>query len=90
MANDREVALRLTGDVSQLQGALNAAEQELLDFEKVGKRISILENAVASVGRFQGELQGAQAKVRQLQAALSEAYAADADAPLLKKLNSEG
>ena len=89
MANDREVSLRLSGDVSALQSALNAAENDLLDLAKVGKSISVLENADANVRRFQGELQAAQVKVRNLQAALSEAYAADADAPLLRNLEKQ-
>lgn len=89
MANDREVSLRLSGDVSALQSALSAAESDLLDLAKVGKSISVLENADANVRRFQGELQAAQAKVRALQTTLSEAYSADADAPLLKRLNAE-
>lgn len=89
MADNREVALRLTGDASSLTGALNAAEQELLDFERVGKQISILENAVANVGRFEAGIVAAQARVRQLQAAYSEALNANADAPALKKLESQ-
>lgn len=89
MADNREVALRLTGDASSLTGALNAAEQELLDFERVGKQISILENAVANVGRFEAGIVSAQARVRQLQAAYSEALNANADAPALKKLESQ-
>lgn len=88
-SNDREVSLKLTGDVSGLKGALNSAEQDFLDLAKVGKSISVLEKAEANVRSFEGELQAATGKVRSLQTALSEAYAADADAPLLKKLNSE-
>ena len=89
MTKDLTLAVKVRGDASELTTALDRAESDLQDLGKVARSIKVLENAVADVNRFEGELQGAQAKVRALQTALSEAYAADADAPLLRKLNSE-
>lgn len=89
MANEREVSLRLTGDISDLQGKLNAAEKDLLDLERVGKKISILEDAQGRVAQFQGALQAAQIKVSALRTALSEAMAADADAPQIRRLTRD-
>ena len=83
------VGVRFDGDASKLNTELRRAEADLRDLGKTASSIKVLENAVADVSKFEGQLQAARIKVRALQTALSEAYAADADAPLLKKLNSE-
>ena len=89
MADELKVKVRIDGDGSSLHKELNTSEAELRDFDKVASQIRILETAVADVETLQESLGAAKARVLQLRAALSEAYAADADAPQLKKLNRD-
>lgn len=87
--NDLTAKVRITGDGKELSAALDRAEGELHDFDKVGSQIRLLETAVADVETFKEGLGAARARAQQLKAALSEAYASGAEAPQLKKLNTD-
>ena len=89
MTKDLTLSVKIRGEANELSTALDRSEKELQDLGKTASDIRVLEGAEANVRRFEGELQAAQGKVRALQTALSEAYAADADAPLLRRLNTE-
>lgn len=89
MSNDLTLAVKITGDAKQLGTELTMVESDLQDLGKVGKSISILEGAVERVKEFETEVTVAQAKVKTLQATLSEAYNSGSDAPQIKNLQKQ-
>lgn len=83
------VGLRIEGDAS---GARKAATETAADLKALADdaaKVKLLDTAVTSVERFEAAVQATQAKVRALRETLSEAYAAGADAPMIRKLEKD-
>jgi tape measure domain-containing protein len=83
------VGLRIEGDAS---GARKAATETAADLKALADdaaKVRLLDAAVTSVERFEAAVQATQAKVRALRETLSEAYAAGADAPMIRKLEKD-
>jgi tape measure domain-containing protein len=83
------VGLRIEGDATSAREALTGTAKDLVDLAADASKVQLLENAVASVERFDAAVRATQQQVRTLRETLSEAYDAGADAALTKKLEKE-
>lgn len=84
-----EVGLKISGDASGARKAAADTASDLTALAEDAAKVKILDTAVASVERFDSAVQSSQAKVRVLRETLSEAYAAGADAPMIRKLEKD-
>lgn len=83
------VGLRIDGDASGARKAAADTASDLTALAEDAAKVKILDTAVASVERFDAAVQSSQAKVRALRETLGEAYAAGADAPMIRKLEKD-